>query len=211
MYSPTSRAIIPVRIRSMGRFTGPNPWKRGALTEWSIEAYRMVQERYAALVEKNPTGSGANWVAPKGEALGIRSEADGSYHMLPVVLAQLWQSNQVKATQLPALIHAIEPEMKRYDYVPFFGAGTSLGLQKWVCGIHGGLGLALLVLYLFLTPPWRDSQQYSIVNQLSPVFLWGGLGFIVIAAIYFLFLSRRRQRFQKRNATVESRLRSMCA
>jgi hypothetical protein len=153
-----SRAIVPVRFRSIARFAGPNPWMGAASTEWSIEVYRMVQERYASLVEQNPTGRATDFVAPKREALGIRSDADGRYHMIPVILAQLWQSKLVNATQLPRLIHAIEPELQRTDYVPFFGVGTSPALQNWACGIILGLGVVLLGVYLFLVPPASHSS-----------------------------------------------------
>lgn len=159
MYNFYSFEMIPVRIRSVGHFTASNPWNGGAPAEWSIETYRMVQERYAGLVAKNPVGRAANLVAPKGEAFGIRSEADGRYHILPPVLAQLWQENQVDATQLPRLLRAIEPELKRGDYPPFSDATAGRKLQKWLFSILLGLGVVMLGLYVFVVPPASHSYR----------------------------------------------------
>jgi hypothetical protein len=159
MYNPYSIEMIPVRIRSVGHFTASNPWSGDARAEWSIETYRMVQERYAGLVAKNPVGRAANLVASKGEAFGIRSEADGRYHILPAILVQFWHENQVDATQLPRLLRAIEPELKRGDYPPFSDATAGRKLHKWLCSILLGLGVVMLGLYVFVVPPASHSYR----------------------------------------------------
>jgi hypothetical protein len=208
MYSATSRIIIPIRIRTVGKFWGPNPWKGAPSVEWSIEAYRMVQERYAALVEQDPSGKAANFVAPKGEALGIRSETDGSRYMLPGVLADLWRSKQVGDRELPRLIHAIEREMTSRDYLPLYGAGASATMQYWSSGILGALGLASVEVYLYFGA--TEAREYNPMRDAAPVFLFGGIVFLLMAAGYFLFFGMRRKRFQQRNAELAVRLRAMC-
>jgi len=232
---------------------------------------------------------------------------------------------------LPRLLHAIEPELRHADYAPFFGANASLTAQKWLCGILGALGLALLGVYLFLVPPasrsyrnittqewlsqpvnrvqywdvsdpvqvegayktasparlpegmqavgyntgsivgwykaadghrlalvgnefksdiprlrlfgtvlktsaiglppallqqiasqapdiktdyifcthWDWINHYSEMSEAGPVFLWGGAAFVVLASLFYWWASWRRQRFQRRSAAIESRLKGM--
>lgn len=206
MYSPTSRLIIPVRIRTVGRFRGTNPWKGATLAEWSIEEYRMVEERYAGAVVTNPTGKWAKFVAARGEALGIRAETDGTHHLLPGLLAELWWSKEVGDIELPHLIHAIEAEMGPADYLPRYGAGTSKALQYGWSGTHAAIGFALFELYVYYAS--GHLEQYQRDNAL--VLLWGSILFTLMGVGYFLFFARRRKRFLQRNARIESRLRELC-
>ena len=93
------------RLRTLGRFTAGDPWNGNRPTEFSIEEYVMM-----------PAGSAqALDTSQFVHRIGLRSETDGSQHMLPESLVELWRRGQVAPERIPALAQAIEPRIVKDD------------------------------------------------------------------------------------------------
>src|ERR1700728_1803482 len=95
----------PVRLRTIARFTAPDPWSGNQLTDYCLEEYVMM-----------PLGSkralDSKWSL---HAFGIRWEGDARYRLLPECMVELWKCKRLASEKLPSLLHAIEPRLLETD------------------------------------------------------------------------------------------------
>ena len=141
---------IAVRARTLRSFRAVDPWQDGReRREWTLNLYRIVAESAA------PAGEPVLVPAPSpedgilddprkvrlsaDEALGI--ETDGWHRLLPRVLARLWARGDVGDVALPLLIHALEPQLRRRDFLRPLARG-GLWVIVAVLGVLAVISLA---------------------------------------------------------------------
>lgn len=93
------------QIRTLGQFTAPDPWHGIRPRQFTIEEYVMM-----------PPGLAQVDTSRYPHRVGLRVDADGSEHMLPEALVELWQSKQVAVERLPELAHCIAPRLRKGDF-----------------------------------------------------------------------------------------------
>lgn len=158
---------LPVRVRTLSRFSAAHPWFDNQPTEWSLDVYKMVP----AYVAKNAAPVAAS-PAPGGDLkpsnyLGIRAELDGQYHILPGSLADLWKTKRVATEDLPRLLRAVEPRLEQSDFSP-------LTDSKFYLWLVAAIPAFLLIFALFLTggiltsagstASYEEQQQQKTTN-----------------------------------------------
>jgi hypothetical protein len=184
---------IAVRAQTLRSFRAVDPWQGGReRREWTLNLYRIVAE--------NPARPGEPVAVPAlspeeripddprqvllsaDEALGI--EADGWHRLIPRVLARLWARGDVGDVALPLLIHALESQLRRRDFlrpiargglwviVAVLGASAAISLAAFLmlkplvfmaltlCGIFAVVGvlLAAVCIVLEIAVRWRDRR-----------------------------------------------------
>lgn len=157
---------VPKRVRTINRFSAPNPWNNGQPEEWSTEAYLMVNADYAErfVAPVDPDSRKTKWLYG-AERLGIRSESDGRYHMLPESLAELWKTQRVPVEALPRLLREIEPQLRRTDFNPILGhnkAFIALAIPFLIT-----LGIIVIAFYALSTggPSYAELQELKTTNE----------------------------------------------
>ena len=147
---------IAVRAQTLRSFKAADPWQSGGQRrEWTLNLYRIVADNAVLVGEAVPAPSPGERIAddPRkallsaDEALGI--EADGWHRLIPRVLARLWARGDVGDTALPVLIHALEPQLRRRD---FLRPMTRSGLWA-ITGVLGAFAVLSLAAFLVLAPP----------------------------------------------------------
>jgi len=147
---------IAVRAQTLRSFKAADPWQGGGQRrEWTLNLYRIVADNAVLVGEAVPAPSPGERIAddPRkallsaDEALGI--EADGWHRLIPRVLARLWARGDVGDTALPVLIHALEPQLRRRD---FLRPMTRSGLWA-ITGVLGAFAVLSLAAFLVLAPP----------------------------------------------------------
>jgi hypothetical protein len=168
----------------VGRFTAPNPWNQGARTEWTLNVYFILNEAFG-------TPETASRLKPnrlyRPEVIGICSESDGRYHLLPRSLSNLWKKNQVPNERLPELLKAIEPKLRDGDFWHPFKDITSAILTFLLAS------LSLMPLTLYFLSNGRDFHD--------PQNLWAAALFALFP-LKFLAV-RLSRRFRCRRQTTE--------
>jgi hypothetical protein len=184
---------IAVRAQTLRSFRAVDPWQGGReRREWTLNLYRIVAE--------NPARPGEAVAVPAlspqeripddprqvllsaDEALGI--EADGWHRLIPRVLARLWARGDVGDVALPLLIHALESQLRRRDFlrpiargglwviVAVLGASAAISLAAFLMleplvfmaltlsGIFAVVGilLAAVCIVLEIAVRWRDRR-----------------------------------------------------
>ena len=94
------------QLRTLGHFTAPDAWHGICPRQFTIEEYVMMPSRSAQVVD----------TSQYPHRVGLRADADGSQHMLPEALVELWQRKQVPVERLPQLAHWIGPRLRRGDF-----------------------------------------------------------------------------------------------
>ncbi len=188
-------ALIPIQLWTVAVFRAPDPWNGNASAEWVLSVYRMTaarnRELYAtySVERQGETATGQN--LDREDVLGIRSSADGLYHVLPIGMVRLWQKGQLPNGALPRLIAAMEPQLTRDDfYAPQLG-------RRWPTVLAVCIGLLGC---LFLLP-----GLYVLITALPGV-SGGALILLGFAALYLgiaAFSIGRRRRQQSRIAGQE--------
>ena len=162
----------PIRVETLGRFYGPDPWRNGAPTEWAISQFELVQKAFAANREwalARPQDGGQRLpiqVSLMPRAFGLET-AQGEWRLLPRPLARLWQSGNLPHDMLPALLHRIEPHLRRIDVrpLPTFRRLVNLSATAAV------LILAVLVVVMSLVPePGRAVSDVKLSAWLTAPF-----------------------------------------
>lgn len=165
----------PVRVRTADRFFAPNPWDAHNPTlpaEWSVEVYAivnvdLVHQFVSNLGRKAHAGSAKTKNSRTNlagmQTLGIRSDADGRYHLLPQALAEMWQRGEVESAQLPHLLRSVEQNLTKRD---FLVTRTNTALKFLLAFfILGALGM--VAAYLFLEAP----TNHTFRNQTAAEWL----------------------------------------
>jgi hypothetical protein len=144
---------MPVRVQCLHKFTAADPWRDGGSAEWTLNLYRMVMEDHATgqpafipeLADRERISGDPRQALLRGdEAIGI--ETGGRYRLLPRVLARLWASGEVADDLLPRLIKAMEPRLRRRDFLRP-AAKNGLSLLAW---LGGAAAAACVAAYLAL-------------------------------------------------------------
>lgn len=126
--------FTPMRVRTIGTFRAPDPWNRGQVTDFNLEAYKMVPKG-----TRRPEDS---WGGK--ELYGIRSELDGAERLLPDSLGVLAVEEKVPKPALPRLLFDITPSLKKGDFNPIWSSkihyfiGAFFGIVAAACLAMGG-------------------------------------------------------------------------
>jgi hypothetical protein len=147
---------LPVRVQTLRRFSAPDPWHDGRTAEWTLNLYRIVAESMArngrpatipVLTDSEKISGDPRQALLRGdEAIGI--EVDGWYRLLPRELGRLWARGEVADMLLPHLIKAMEPRLRRRDFLrPMSRNGLSL-----LAALSGTAAAVCLIAYLAVAP-----------------------------------------------------------
>jgi hypothetical protein len=149
---------IAIRAQTLRSFKAVDPWEGGReRREWTLNLYRIVAANEALSGEpivvpvlpppERIIDDPRKVLLSADEALGI--ETDGWHRLIPRVLARLWARGAVGDLALPPLIHALEPKLRRRDFLrPVARNGL------WVIvAVLGALALPILAAGLVLEPP----------------------------------------------------------
>ena len=131
--------LVPRRMKTVGRFTAPDPWNGNAPAEFTIEAYRLFNPAIRAL--RDTRGLGLAYL------YGISSEIDGADRVLPEALAELWRRGEVAPEKLPSMLAQVAPTLKPEDYRVWIGTK----LHWWYLG---AVALVLLGTVWFIARAW---------------------------------------------------------
>lgn len=169
----------PLHYRTIRRFTAPNPWNRGMRAEWTVSSYMIINEKLV-------TPDAAMTLKPnrllRPELIGICSEPDKRYHLLPSALSELWKNNQVPDERLPELLKEMEPKLNDGDFWhPVKDLWTMLMMFLLV-----PLPLFFWVAYLFLRVGAADHAFFWVAGAFS-------LPAMAIIAFRLARLRRRQQ------------------
>jgi hypothetical protein len=94
-------------------FSGPDPWEHDRPTTWSLNGYQMET---SSMKPRYPPGR----ISTQAVFVGIESGDHGRYRILPMALQDLWHEGVLRGPELPALLHAIEQDLRISDYPPPF-------------------------------------------------------------------------------------------
>lgn len=131
--------LVPRRMKTVGRFTAPDPWNGNAPAEFTIEAYRLFNSGTRVL--RDTRGLGLAYL------YGISSEIDGADRILPEALAELWRRGEVAPEKLPSMLAQVAPALKPEDYRVWIGTK----LHWWYLG---AVALVLLGTIWFIARAW---------------------------------------------------------
>jgi hypothetical protein len=147
---------IAVRARTLRSFRAVDPWQNGReRREWTLNLYRIVAESApagepvlfpASSPEDGSLDDPRKVRLSADEALGI--ETAGWHRLLPRVLARRWARGDVGDVALPLLIHALEPQLRRRDFLRPLARG---GLWA-IVAVLGVLAVISLAAFLVLEP-----------------------------------------------------------
>jgi hypothetical protein len=172
---------VPVRVQFLRKFTAADPWHDGSSAEWTLNLYRMVMENQARkgqpafvpeLADSEKISGDPRQALLRGdEAIGI--ETGGWYRLLPRVLARLWASGEVADDLLPRLIKAMEPRLRRRDFLRP-AAKDGLWLLAW---LSGAAAAACVAAFLVLAPARGHAlaivdRQEWLSARLVPQTVW---------------------------------------
>jgi hypothetical protein len=166
--------LVPRRVRTVARFRAPDPWQDDRLAEFSIEAYRYVQQPEFFTNWRDlplPRRSEAK------EVYGLRSELDGRQRLLPDALSHLWKAGRLPAEVLPALLRDLRPQLSKTDYRPLLAA--NFRLTATIAATV--LGVAALSWWM-LSPGGQPPSQGDLDAMADGVrrrFFWEMLGMVV--------------------------------
>lgn len=135
-----SFTFVPIRSRTVEAFAATDPWHGGRPAQWSLEVFRMVNERIEHIYTRSnrpvPSRSEGNQLG-RSEVLGLLNTAEGRPRLLPIALTQLWQEGTVAAKDLPRMMALIEPRTVTSDFF-----SQTARWRRWIVGYF--LVLALL-------------------------------------------------------------------
>lgn len=130
--------LAPLRVRTVGGFRAPDPWNAGQVTDFNLEAYKMVPKG-----ARRPQG-----VWGGKELYGIRSEIDGAERMLPDSLGVLCIEGRLSKEALPRLLFEMAPTLRKRDFHPLWTTkihyviGAVFGLMAAACVAMAGVQFA---------------------------------------------------------------------
>jgi hypothetical protein len=185
---------VPVCVQFLGKFTTADPWHDGQSAEWTLNLYRMVRENLVkpgqpafvpALADSEKISGDPRKALLRGdEAIGI--ETGGWYRLLPRALGRLWASGEVADDLLPRLIKAMEPRLRRRD---FLRPATKDGLRllAWLSG--SGAAACIAAFLVLADGVWSDQASSAALMWLLQ---WlAGLLSIPVAAVFVLDTVRK--------------------
>lgn len=164
-------AWMPLQMGTVRVFQAPDPRNRQQTASMTLSVYRMVNVRHVHLFERRSEREKKTVVPGTGlrsqEVLGLRSNVDGRYHMLPVSLTRLWQKGRIRTEDLPRVLAEVEYGLKTSD---FYSARLN-PLFKAMIPIFAGAGVLALVYFAFQVvtpaPASHRFQNLSVTEWLS--------------------------------------------
>src|SRR5688500_4831684 len=100
--------LVPRRMKTVGRFSAPDPWNDNAPAEFSIEAYRLFGEHVRVVRD-------TKWLG-LGYLHGISSSLDSRDRLMPDALTELWRTGRLTPEQLPGILYQIAASLKPADF-----------------------------------------------------------------------------------------------
>ena len=167
----------PVRLRTLARFSAPDPWSEDLFTDYSLDEYVML-----------PLGSKRNLDSKWSlHTFGIRWERDSRYRLLPESLVELWKCQRISPEKLPWLLHALEPRLLETDCITSQSWQRSVGIpllmlllvcplvfllirvdgQAMPAGAAVGSGLAIAMLTGAILWMMKSSKRSRVKQQMT--------------------------------------------
>ena len=152
----------PVRLRTLARFSAPDPWSGNQLADYTIDEYVMMP-----LGSKRAADS--KWSL---HTIGIGWEGTTRRLLLPESLVELWKRNRIAPEKLPWLMHAIEPRLLETDCMISQSWQRSVGIPSLM------MLLLCPVVFLFIRidgqtmPPATALGSGLLIALLSALTLW---------------------------------------
>jgi hypothetical protein len=120
------------RTETVGRFDAEDPWNGSRATTFTLHARTGGFMPMHAAAERS--------VPPR---YTMTSEIDGRRRQLPDVLVKLWKEGRVAAERLPWLLHTLEPDLRRLDYLHHLTLSRfQRGFRTWLGPVVGLLIVA---------------------------------------------------------------------
>ncbi|WP_419804859.1 hypothetical protein [Terriglobus sp.] len=194
--------LIPIQLQTVANFTAPDPWNGSVPAQWKLSVYRMTAENNRALYAKYSaekqleSADGQN--LDREDVLGIRSSVDGLYHILPVALVRLWQQGRVPNAQLPALIAALEPRLKRKD---FYDPAAGQRWPRYIAYGMAGFGALIAAVGAWLFISSLSSGSPGMFGMFG---VWACLGVAVLYGVIAAVLLQRISLRERKVAAQEA-------
>jgi hypothetical protein len=175
----------PVVVRKIRSFRAPDPWRRGVVSEWTLNEYGLAAVGHMMGMRLDGTKPGK-----LARSLGIESGLDGRYHMLPRSLAGLSLKRQAADELLPALLREMEPGLERMDFP------HPMDVIFW----SPGIGLSALAVGLVAFTIWgyasHEIGKSAVKVLILLVVLFGYSGVAALQRALLPGLRKRRQQNQ---------------
>ena len=137
--------LAPARIGTAAVFNAADPWNGGHPATFQLDYYAMVPR-------------GARHASPNTPAnrrlLGLCSGIDRCDRLLPESLTELWRLGEISAEQLPSVLHAIEPHLKKSDLRFYLHPHPILPIMGVILEILCGAMLWTALTNVQLKQPW---------------------------------------------------------